>query len=130
MLLVIGITLLAFAAWQAWQVIEFNRQAISTTATVVADRGEEHDVMSEPHPLIEFATADGQTMRYNQNGMGSQRIGSHMPLRYLASDPRGTAIVATFWSTWSQVILPLIPAIGAIVLGLLGVVVGLRPGRY
>lgn len=129
-LLVIGVALLAFAAWQAWRTIDFRRQAVATTATVVADRGDAPSGMSEDHPLIEFATADGTTVRYNQNGMGSQQIGRQMPLLYLASDPRGSAIIATFWSMWSLTILPLIPGLAAIALAMMGAIVGVKPGRF
>lgn len=130
LLIVVGIAALAFAGVQAWQTVRFERRALAAVAVVVADRGEEHETMSEAHPLIEFTTRDGQVVRYNQNGMGSQPIGRRLPLLYLPADPRGSAIVATFWTRWSLVILPLIPGVIALLLAWSGAVVGVRPGRY
>ena len=88
------------------------RHAVRTTGYAVARRGDPAATESGAHPDIEFRDGNGRPIHYNQNGMGSRRVGTPIPVLYDPADPAGTAVADTFWQIWPDVLFPFWIAIG------------------
>ena len=127
--LVIGVGALLVAAWQGWRTWSFIASAQSTPGVIAPDVPGSHEVVAGGHPMVEFHTPDGRTLRYRQNGFAPTRIGAPVTVPYQPRDPAGTATLSSFLSLWTPVLLPLVMGLGFIGLTALGAEIGVRPGR-
>ena len=53
---------------------------------------------------MRFATIDGATVTFRQNGNISRAVGDTVPVAYDASDPAGTAQADTFLADWGNTV--------------------------
>ena len=111
----IGFSLLLFTGWRVWTTAHFLTGATCTTGIIVDP---------SPHPRIGFAAADGRRFEFIENGLVSRPIGASVPVAYDARDPDGTAIAATFWTTWGKALWTLPAGLGFTLLPMLGARVG------
>lgn len=105
MFLVIGTVSLLIGLWQCYTTTRLVRHGITATGHVVG-RGPVGS-SSGAHPDVEFRTASGALVRYNQNGMGERPIGSPIRVLYDPVDPAGTAVADSFWQLWTLTLLPI-----------------------
>ena len=103
---------LAISVWQVVSLTHLLRRAQHATGHVVARVGDRGASESGAHPDIEFQDRNGRTVRYNQNGMGSRRVGTAISILYDQADPAGTAVADSFWQLWLYVLLPFFMATG------------------
>ncbi len=121
-MMVIGLILLLVAAATGWRAYRFVSTAQHTVGVVVRSAPDEPGDRSPGHPIVEFTTVDGHTVRALQHSGSSVAYGARLPIIYAPTDPEG-ATVASFWSVWA---VPLILLwLGAIML--IGPAFGLRP---
>ncbi len=94
-LLLLGLALLALAAWSASGTVAFAARAQAAVGTVSRlDAG-------GSHPHIEFRTGAGSVVSYAQGGMiAGFRPGQSVRVLYDAADPAGSARVATVGGLW------------------------------
>ena len=121
-MMVIGLILLAAAAVTGWQAYKFVSTAQHAVGVVVRSAPDEPGDRSPGHPIVEFTTADGHTVRALQHSGSSVLYGTRLPLVYAATDPE-SATVASFWSIWAVPVV--LVWLGAIFF--VGPLFGLRP---
>jgi hypothetical protein len=91
----IAIALLTAAGYTAAVRLAFIRNAAAAEGTVVELSA------GGSHPQIEFITAAGEQVSYPQGGfIFGYKLGDRVPVRYLPSDPRGTASIGTVGALW------------------------------
>ena len=102
----IGFVSLAIGIWQLTRTVRFLHRAIHTTGHAVARVGDPTATEAGAHPDIVFTDRNGAAVRYNQNGMGSRRVGTPIPVLYDPAAPAETAVADAFWQLWYPVLLP------------------------
>lgn len=108
-----GAALLAAGGWRAistFRLIEAGRVA-SALVAAADDPTAEH-----AHPMVQFTTADGQVIRYRQNGYSAEAGHGRVPVIYNPADPARTATVKSFSTLWLPLVMPL--GLGAAMLGI------------
>jgi hypothetical protein len=91
----IAIALLVAAGYAAAIRLAFIRSAATAEGTVVELNA------GGSHPQIEFTTAAGEHVSYPQGGfIFGYKPGDRVPVRYLPSDPRGTASIDAAGALW------------------------------
>lgn len=83
------------------------RHGVRTIGHIGARIGDPTATESRAHPDIEFTDGTGAMVRYNQNGMGSRRVGTPIPVLYDPHAPADTAVANAFWQLWTPVLLAL-----------------------
>ena len=102
----IGVVALGIGTRELVKTIQLVRHAVHTTGHAVARSNDPAITEAGAHPDIVFTDSNGATVRFNQNGMGSRRVGTPLPVIYDPADPAGTAVVDAFWQLWYPVLLP------------------------
>ena len=121
-MMAVGLILLLAAAATGWRAFRFVSTAQHAVGVVVRSAPDEPGDRSPGHPIIQFTTADGHTVRAFQHSGASTPYGTRLPVIYARTDPE-SASMASFWSIW---VVPLIFAwLGAILF--IGPFFGLRP---
>ncbi len=92
LLFLIGLGTLCGAVLEGHWTAEFLSNSVHVAGTIVDP---------QPHPLIQFNTADGAVFQFRQNGSVSRPLGAEVPVAYETQDPAGTARADTFWANWS-----------------------------
>ncbi|WP_419804125.1 DUF3592 domain-containing protein [Terriglobus sp.] len=118
--LLVGVVALGIGVWQSVRLTHLLRHAIRTTGHAVARAGDPAATDSGAHPDIEFTDLTGKIIRYNQNGMGSRRVGTPIPVLYDPAAPADTAVANAFWQLWWPVLLPIWLGFGFTASGLWG----------
>ena len=95
-----GLLLLIVAALISWRAYHFVTTAEHAVGIVVRSAPDEPGNRSPGHPIIQFVTADGRTVRAHQHSGASVLYGAHLPVLYRRVDPEG-ATMASFWSIWA-----------------------------
>lgn len=125
--IVIGVAALLAGAWQGVRTWRFLDRAVPVIGHVVP-APEQRGSISSAHPIIEFVTPDGATIRYRQNGMGAHPLGTPVSLLYDRATP-DTAVVQGFWTLWFPVLGPLLLGFAFLAVPLFGVEIGIRGAR-
>ncbi len=118
----LGLVLLLAAAATGWQAYRFASTADRAVGVVVRSAPDEPGDRSPGHPIIEFTTKDGHTVRAVQHSGASVPYGTRLPIVYSPDNPEG-ATMASFWSIWA---VPLVLFWLGLIL-FVGPVFGLRP---
>ncbi len=127
--LLVGVCTLIVAAYQGWRTISFLNSAERAQGVTAPDTPGGHDTITG-HPLVDFRTKDGRTLRYRQNGFGPSRVGVPVTVFYENRDPIGTARLGGFLGLWLPVLLPLAMGLGFVLVVALGGEISIRPGRW
>ena len=99
-MMAMGLLLLLAAAASGWRAYRFVTTAQHAVGVVVRSAPDEPDDRSPGHPIIQFVTEDGRTVRAFQHSGASVPYGARLPVIYRRADPEG-ATMASFWSLWA-----------------------------